>query len=121
MRTKPPRSNRSPEVPEQLRNSSPSCPIPGAKYLPPSSRRRRWPKNPSGLAKHISGYGVFQMDLRRLLELKLTRTVERTVISPPFDYSMSALAIVHHRGRDSVLQISESRPGHFASIRRLPN
>jgi hypothetical protein len=33
----------------------PCCPIPGAKYLPSSSRRRRWPKNPSGLAKHISG------------------------------------------------------------------
>jgi hypothetical protein len=42
MRTKPPRSNRSPEVPEQLRNSSPSL-----------------LSDPRG-AKHISGNGVYQ-------------------------------------------------------------
>jgi hypothetical protein len=35
--------------------------------------------------------------------------------------SMSTLAIVRQPRKRSVVQISESRPGHFASIRRLPN
>jgi len=34
---------------------------------------------------------------------------------------MSALAILSQPRKRSVVQISESRPGHFASIRRLPN
>jgi hypothetical protein len=34
---------------------------------------------------------------------------------------MSALAILRQPRKRSVVQISESRPGHFASIRRLPN
>ena len=34
---------------------------------------------------------------------------------------LSALAILSQPRKRSVVQISESRPGHFASIRRLPN
>jgi len=34
---------------------------------------------------------------------------------------MSALAILSQPRKRSVIQISQSRPGHFASIRRLPN
>jgi hypothetical protein len=42
-----------------------------------------------------------------------------TSVVPP--EAMSALAILSRLRKHSVVQISESRPGHFASIRRSPN
>ena len=52
------------------------------------------------------------------------RTVTRRAVGIRQDdraFQMSALAILSQPRKRSVVQISESRPGHFASIRRLPN
>ena len=43
------------------------------------------------------------------------------VVLSLYEAQMSALVILSQPRKRSVVQISESRPGHFASIRRLPD
>ena len=43
------------------------------------------------------------------------------VVLSLYEAQMSALAILSQPRKRSVVRISESRPGHFALIRRLPN
>src|SRR4030095_9511381 len=62
---------------------------------------------------------------RTIKQQRLVRKLERRSIPKSSSHGLGIAAQIDHNvhqpRKRSVVQISKSRPGHFASIRRLPN